>query len=389
VRRRLALAALAGLAAVAAGGSGALATAASGAAGAGTTRAGGPVGAVRVFAHVPPPGYPALTLVAPERHRTVYVSTFTGVNGGTPGPSKVFAYSASGHLRRTYVLRGQTKGADNHAVQVAARDRQGRLYLLDQTPARIVRLNPRTGRQTTWATFRDLPTCSSVNRPSNCSNSVTDNPPEPDYAAWLPDGSMLVTDYAQQLIWRVGRHGGRAHVWVNDARFDGEQFGPAGIVLAPHRRGVYLTVSAGGVTTSGANDDATRGKLYRIGIEPSGRPRRIRQLWASGRGEAPDGFAVSRSGRFFVALSGPSGNAVAELVHRTGGGYRVVRRFPGSASAAQTSSPPWDTSTSVQFLGRSILVTNQAYFTGDTSHMVVFRVAVGQRGQPIFVPRRH
>lgn len=349
------------------------------------------MGAVRVFAHVPSPGYPALTLVAPggrRMGRRVYVSTFTGVNGGTPGPSKVFAYSPGGKLRRTYVLRGETPGADNHAVQVAARDRRGRLYLLDQQPPRIVRLDPRTGRQRTWATFRDLPTCSAANRPNNCSNTVSDNPPEPDYATWLPDGSMLVTDYAQQLIWWVGRHGGRARVWVNDARFDGEQFGPAGIVLAPHHGSIYLTVSAGGVTTSGTSHDTTTGKLYRVWIDSAGHPKKIRQLWASGRAQAPDGFAMSRAGRIFVALSGPSGNCVAELARGSHGHFHVARRFPATAAAGAASSPPWDTPTSVQFLGRSILVTNQAYFTGDASHMVVFRVAVGQRGQPIYVPRR-
>lgn len=346
----------------------------------------GPVGTVRVFAHIPSPGYPALTLVGP-RGRRVYVSTFTGVNGGTPGPSKVFAYGRGGRLRRTYVVRGETKGAGNHAVQVATRDRHGWLYLLDQEPPRIVRLNPRTGRERTWATFRDVPTCSSVNRPTNCSNTVLDNPPEPDYAAWLPDGSMLVTDYAQQLIWRVGPHGGRARVWLNDTRFDGEEFGPAGIVTVPDHHSVYLTVSAGGVTTSGPSSDTTKGKLYRIWIAGSGGPSRIRQMWASGRGQAPDGFAMSRSGRLYVALSGPSGNCVAELVRQPNAGFREVRTFPATAAAGESSSPPWDTSTSVQFLGRTILVTNQAYFTGDRSHMVVFRVSVGQRGEPIYIPR--
>lgn len=345
-------------------------------------------GTARVFAHVPPPGYPALTLVTPDQ-KTVYVSTFTGVNGGTPGPSKVFAYSARGKLRHTYVLRGQTRGASNHAVQVAARDRQGRLYLLDQTPPRIVRLDPRTGRQRTWATFADVPTCAAANRPANCSNSAVDNPPEPDYAAWLPDGSMLVTDYAQQLIWHVGRRGGKAHVWLNDARLDGEMFGPAGILLAPNHRAVYLTVSAGPISTSGGSqDNASSGNLYRIRIDSAGHPVKLSEVWSSGAAEAPDGFALSRSGHIFVALSGPSGNAVAELAQQGGGSFHVVRRIPSSTAAGESSSPPWDTPTSVQFLGRSILVTNQGYFTGTTSHMVVFRVLVGQRGERIFVPSR-
>lgn len=337
---------------------------------------------MKVFAHIPSPGYPALSLVT--RHR-VYVSTFTGVAGGTPGPSKVFAYSHRGRLQHTYVVRGQKSGAD-HAVQVATRDRQGRLYLLDQQPPRVVRLNPHTGRQHTWATFADVPTCQASGRQKNCSNTVADNPPEPDYAAWLPDGSLIVTDYAQQLLWRVPRGGGRARVWMNDLKLDGEQFGPAGIVLLPGHRSLLMTVSSGGLRTSTHDHDTSTGKLYRIRIDSAGHPARLQQLWASGRAEAPDGFAVARSGAVYVALSGPSGNAVAEVKHRQGGGWRQVWRVPSGTGSTQPV--PWDTPTSVQFLGRRILVTNQAYFTGDTSHMVVFAVRAGDRGIHSYRPPR-
>src|SRR5438067_13770837 len=96
----------------------------------------------RVLAHVGSPGYPALSLVAPDR--TVYVGTFTNAAGTDTGPSKVFAYRPHGKLKRTYVIKGQTPGAA-HGVQVAAIDARGRLYLLDQNPARVLILNPRTG----------------------------------------------------------------------------------------------------------------------------------------------------------------------------------------------------------------------------------------------------
>jgi len=340
-------------------------------------------GDTRVFARVPAPGYPSLSLVTPAGH--VYVGTFTGVSGDTTGPSKVFAYSGSGKLLRTYVVRGQKAGAA-HGVQVAARDRAGRLYLLDQNPSRVVRLDPRTGTQHTWATFRDVPQCQAVSRPTACSNTIADNPPEPDYAAWLPDGSMVVTDYAQQLIWRVSRHGGQAHVWMNDLQLDGEQFGPAGVVMLPSHRSLLLTVSAGGVLTSGVTDSLTTGKLYRIDVDSAGHPRRMTQLWASRPGEAPDGFAVARAGHVYVALSGPTGNAVAELRADSVGHWGEVWRTPGTPIDGATADVPWDTPTSVQFLGNRLLVTNQAYFTGDSSHWAVFDVAAGERGVSTYVP---
>src|SRR5438046_10052265 len=80
----------------------------------------------RVLAHVGSPGYPALSLVAPDR--TIYVGTFTNASGSDTGPSKVFAYSPRGKLLRTYVIKGQTSGAA-HGVQGAAIDKRGVLYL--------------------------------------------------------------------------------------------------------------------------------------------------------------------------------------------------------------------------------------------------------------------
>jgi sugar lactone lactonase YvrE len=355
------------------------------AAGTAASAADRPRGDTRVFARVPAPGYPSLSHVAPDGR--VYVGTFTGVTGDTTGPSKVFAYSDRGRLLRTYTVRGQKAGAA-HGVQVAAHDRRGRLYLLDQSPARVVVLNPRTGAQHTWATFRDLPQCQAVTRPAACSNTVADNPPEPDYAAWLPDGSMVVTDYAQQLIWRVPPRGGRARVWMNDLRLDGEQFGPAGIVMLPSHRSLLLTVSAGGVLTSGVADNAATGKLYRIRIDAAGHAQRLTQLWASRPGEAPDGFAVSRAGHVYVALSGPAGNAVAELRADAQGHWSEAWRTPATPVDALTAPVPWDTPTSVQFLGDRLLVTNQAYFTGDSSHWVVFDVAAHEPGLATYVPRR-
>lgn len=339
-------------------------------------------GAVSVFAHVPAPGYPALSLAAPDGR--VYVGTFEGVSGSPSGPAKVFAYSRSGRLLRTYTVRGAGAGAD--AVQVATYDRAGNLYLLGQDPPAVIVLNPRTGAQRPYATFANVPTCSSTGAPAGCSNTVGDNAPEPDYAAWLPDGSLLVTDYAQQLIWRVPPHGGRATVWLNDARFDGEEFGPAGIVVAPGGRSLLLSVAAGGITTSGVTDNLTTGKLYRIGLDAAGDPTTITELWASAPAQAPDGFAVARSGHVYLALAGPTGNDIVELVPDALGGWHQVWSAPATPVAGLTGATPWDTPTSVSFLGDDVLVTNTAYFTGDTAHMVVFDVGVGEPGAALDVP---
>ncbi|HWC34636.1 MAG TPA: hypothetical protein VG650_07390 [Mycobacteriales bacterium] len=343
-------------------------------------------GHVAVFAHVAAPGEPSLTLVTPGQHR-VFVGTFEDVTASDSSPSKVFEYDADGKLRRTFVVRGQTPN-QAHGVQVAARDRHGRLYVLDQDPARVVVLDPATGSQRTYATFADVPTCAASHRTTGCSNTVLDNAPEPDYAAWLPDGSLLVTDYAQELIWRVRPGGGRARVWLNSARFDGELFGPAGVVLMPGHRSVLVTAATGGITTIDLPNNSSRGRLYRIELTKRLRAGTIRTLWSSDPAQAPDGFAVSADHRHvFIAMAGPAANCVVEVA-RGYRGWRQVWQVPRCEDGLGSDSPvPWDTPTSVQFLHHSILVTNQAYFTGIAAHWVIFRVTEPLRGMRIYVPR--
>ncbi len=334
---------------------------------------------VRVLAHVPPPGYPALSLVTPDR--MIWVGTFMDPWGRSTAPSKVFGYSPSGRLVRTFTVRGQTAGAA-HGVQVAEYDARGRLYLLDQHPARVVVLDPRTGRQSTYATFRDIPTCTAANRPADCSDTVMDNEPEPDYAAWLPDGSLLVTDYLQSVVWRVPPGGGTAQVWLSDPRLDGTQFGPAGIVTLPGGHTVLLSTSAGGVTSAG---NPTAGKLYRLSVDGGGRVTRMTQMWQSGPAEAPDGFAVGRSGRIYLALVGPVADTVVVL---SPDARTELARIPSTALANEQQPVPFDEPSSVQFLDDRLIVTNDAYFSGNPSHFVLFDVFAGERGMPHVLPSR-
>src|SRR3712207_8997692 len=77
-------------------------------------------------------------------------------------------------------------------VQVAAEDRAGGLYLLDQNPPRIVRLDPKTGRQRTYATFFDVLPCVPATAPANCSATVMDNPRSEEHTSELQSRQYLV-----------------------------------------------------------------------------------------------------------------------------------------------------------------------------------------------------
>jgi sugar lactone lactonase YvrE len=324
---------------------------------------------VQTLAKVPPPGQPALALVAPDR--TIYEGTFTNSSGMPNGPSKVFAYSPAGALLRTYTIAGQDPDANN-GVQVAAYDARGRLYLLDQHPARVLVLDPKTGSQTTFATFKDVPPCAPVG--NECSSTLADNPPEPDYAAWGTDGSLYVTDYTQGLIWKVPPSGGQAHVWFTDPRLDGAQFGPAGIQLMPDRSTLLFSTSAGP-----ANDptSATTGELYTLPIQPNGNPGTLTKRWESGPAEAPDGIALAKSGNVYVSLVGPNVNAIA-VVGPDGKEIARIRHDSGD--------PPFDQPASVWFDNDRLIVANDAYFSGDASHFAIFDVFAGEPGEPVFVP---
>jgi sugar lactone lactonase YvrE len=333
----------------------------------------------RVFARIGDPGYPALSLVAPDR--TVYVGTFTNAQGEDTGPSKVFAYSPDGRLKRTYVVQGQTPGAA-HGVQVAAIDARGKLYLMDQNPPRVLTLDPNTGAQATYGTFRDVMPCAPGAPPQDCSATTTDNPAEPNYAAWGPDGSLYVTDYIQGLIWRVPAGGGTAHVWFTDPQLDGALFGPAGLLLTPDRHHLLVSTSAGGTTTLLAGNDPTTGELYSLPIENDGRPGFLTKLWESGPKEAPDGFALAKSGNVYLALVGPDVNQL--VVIGPDGTERT--RFPSDTSGDNGTDIPFDEPSSARFDGERLLVTNNPYVSGDKSHMAVFDVFVGEPGEPVFVP---
>jgi sugar lactone lactonase YvrE len=331
---------------------------------------------IRVFAHVPAPGYPALSLVAPNR--TIYAGTFTNAMGSDTGPSKVFAFAPDGQLTREYTVEGQEPGAA-HGVQVAAIDAKGRLYLLDQHPARVLTLDPATGTQTTYGTFKDVPPCLPGAAATDCSATTSDNEPEPDYAAWGTDGSLYVTDYTQGLVWRVPPGGGEAQIWLTDPQLDGAQFGPAGIVLMPDRRTLMISTSAGGVATGG---DPTTGKLYTVPIQPDGKPGTLTKLWESGPREGPDGFALAASGNIYMALVGPGANQVAQIAPDG----TELARFPGDPATNAQMEVPFDSPSSVQFDGERLIVTNDAFFSGDQTHMVLFDVFAGEPGEPVFVP---
>jgi sugar lactone lactonase YvrE len=331
----------------------------------------------RVLALVGKPGFPARAYVAPNGR--IYEGTYENPTGGAK-PSLVREYTGSGTLLRTWRVPGQDLSG-GQGVQVATSDTRGRLVLLDRDPARVLLLNKRRDTQATrfrtYARFRDLAPCAPGSSGPNCSPTLSDDPPVPNYAAWGPGGALYVTDYLQAVIWRVPPGGGKPKVWLADSRLDGNEFGTTGIVLKPdHRTLLVMQQSSAG----GGDGNPTTGKLYSVRI---GHPSGMRPVWESGPVDGPDGFWIARSGRIYAALAGSNQIAV---IGRDG---KDLGRFPATpGTGSNGSAVPFDTPSSVMFKGTRLIVANQAFFGGDPTHQAILDVESRERGMPEFIPRR-
>jgi hypothetical protein len=331
-----------------------------------------------VLALVGPPGFPARAYVAPKER--IYEGTYENPTGGRR-PSRVREYSGRGTLLHSWSVPGQNLSG-GQGVQVATSDARGRLVLLDRDPARVLILNPRkrVHKFHSYARFPDLAPCLPGATAPNCSPTLTDDPPVPNYAAWGPGGALYVTDYLQAVIWRVPPGGGRPTIWLADPKLDGNQFGTTGIVLEPNHRTLLVMQQS---SAGGGDGNPATGKLYSVRIRGDGEPGELHRLWQSKPVDGPDGFWIARSGRIYAALAGSNQIAV---IGRNGAD---LGRFPGTPQTGDNGSPvPFDTPSSVMFKGTWLIVANQSYFTDDAANQAILDVRAGERGMPEFIPHR-
>ncbi|MDO9410616.1 SMP-30/gluconolactonase/LRE family protein [Patulibacter sp.] len=334
-------------------------------------------GDTSVFATIGPPGYPAHAYVHPDGR--VYEGTY--VNHGAPGvPSKVFEFSATGGAPvRAWTVPGQDTSAGEQGVQVTTSDARGRLVLLDKAPARALLLDRDTGTFAPYATFPDLKPCTMVAYHVDCEPGSADELPMPNYGVWLPDGSLLVTDYQQDVVWRVPPGGGKASVWLGLDRFRASEFGLAGIELSADRRTVLLMQSS---SLGGDGVDMLQGKLLAVPLLAGQLPGTVRTLWTSGLFDLPDGFAVSKAGNVYAALVGPTASQVVKL----GPGGEELGRFGLPIVGTNGSPIPFDAPSSAMFQGSRLLVANQSAVFGVTGNQAILAVETGETGVPELVP---
>jgi sugar lactone lactonase YvrE len=307
----------------------------------------------RVLALVPSPGFPAMAYVAPNGR--IYEGTYDNPAGDSIR-SRVFEYEGDGTLLRSWTIAGQDL-SKAHGVQVGTSDASRRLILLDKSPPRILRLDPRTGAQTPYAGFPE--------------GSI------PNYSAWGPDGSLYVTDYGKPTLWRVPPGGGTPQAWLSDPRLDGGEFGTTGIALqADHKTLLVAQQSEAG----GSAGNPTTGRVFAVPIGADGKPGPMREVWESGPADGPDGFGIAKSGNVYVAL------LAANQIAVVGPNGAERERFPSSPGGGNGSSVPFDSPSSVRFLGTRLIVAQQSYFTANTAHQAILDVESGEAGLPELIP---
>src|SRR3954453_16656238 len=333
-------------------------------------------GDTKLFAPVPAPGAPEPVVIAPDG--TVYTATLNAESGDPKAPSKVFAFDQFGKLKRTYDIKGQDLSQE-HGLTGLAMDAAGYLYVGSLAPPVVYRLDPKTGEQTTYATYRDVPTCSATVT-SDCSKAVQDMKPWPDYIVLAPDGSLYETDSLQALIWKVPPGGGKGEIWMTDERLQSllgpPAFGPSAMKLGPDNKTLYFTTVEGPT----GDGDPSAGRIWKLPIQPDGKPGQLQQFYVAQSADAPGGIGFAKSGDLYVTLSGS--NAIAQV----GPDGKEKGRFPDPVTN-MTFTPPLDSPLDVAFRGTSLLVANSGYLSNSAASFAILDVFVGEPGLDVLRPK--
>ncbi|MFL5895885.1 MAG: SMP-30/gluconolactonase/LRE family protein [Thermoleophilaceae bacterium] len=328
-----------------------------------------PHGDVKLFAPVPSPGSPEPVVVAPDG--TVYTATLNAQSGDTAAPSKVFAFTPEGKLERAYDIKGQDLSTQ-HGLSGLAMDADGNLYVGSLAPPMVFKLDPKTGKQSVYALYRDVPVCSGTVT-TDCSKSQQDWKPWPDYIVLAPDGTLYETDSLQALIWKVPPGGGRGQVWLTDDRLQSligpPAFGPSAMKLAPDGKTLMFTTIEGPT----GDGDPSAGRIWKLPIQPDGKPGELSEFYTAQSADAPGGIGFAKSGKLYVALSGS--NQIAEV----GPDGKETGRFPDPVTNS-SYQPPLDSPLDVAFRGNSLLVANSGYVSNSSSSFAILDVFVGEPG---------
>lgn len=303
-----------------------------------------PFGTARVFAQAR--GTPEGVAVLAD------ATVFVAANDGTK-PSTVLRYDPEGSFLGAFVIQGQPQGRSVGVTGLAA-DTAGRLYVLDASTGRVLRIDPATGATREHARIPDVAPCVLTPPGAFCEPGAADRAPMPRDAAFDRAGRLYVSDPAQATIWRIPAAGGEPAAFHQALEYaTGE--GPSGVGFDDAGNLLF--------TVGSSLDTAPPGgaALYKLRIESSGAPGERVLITTFEADSAPSAVAVGRSGKVYVSLA--STDAVVVLF---GDGSESGRLGPEQARVR------FDTPVAMSFAGTWMLVSNR----GDDDPALAAVVAV-------------
>lgn len=329
-----------------------------------SAKAKGPsLGDSKVVASVPLPGYPEGIATRGNRF---YVAGPAGF--GLPlGSAYVNAYdSRSGELQSTYPITITNPLAGMSGASCIAFGPDGNLYVIEPFVGVIRMALDGQNHQSVYAPFTPA-------GPSLLNDLAFDD-----------EGNLYVTDSFQATIYRIPEGGGKPEVWFTDSRLAGDPslpFGVNGIRVDQENEQIYVSVTA----QSGTLD----GLIYRLPLveNPTAADLKEFHRFPTTMGQppviaGPDGIALGKSGKLYVALAGTSQIAVL----RRDGSEEARYSGPAANPAGSLSPMVWANPANIAFDRKtgSILVTNHASLVPyDPNLFAVFSVFVDDKGQPL------
>ncbi|MBW3664966.1 MAG: hypothetical protein KY469_17870 [Actinobacteria bacterium] len=312
-------------------------------------------GSIRTFARVGHPGAPGGLAVADDG--TVFVTTDNGSARGGPGPSRVFAYDGDGTPTADHAIAGQPQDRRGGLAGVAVEPGSGALAVLDPEGARIIGIDMGSGTQSVLATIPDLPACLVPLGTGLCQPGIEDRAPFPVSAIYDEDGTLYVTDPAQDTLWRLRPRDEAPEVWYQSVYFSAGD-GPYGLAM-----GAGVVEFTVGTSHDPAAFDA--GALYRLTINPGGSAGALTLVHAFPQGDRPGSLALASSGAAYVVLRSSS---------------TIVTIAPDGSQTSQIDPPgtgpiPLDSPSAVALVSGALLVAN-GRTSDDPDRWAVLTIAV-------------